>query len=497
MRFILLAMAVLLLPALAGAGVPEPAPMKCLDHSPLLGKSDSDWPPPPQGDRGFDVLSYDLDLILDPSRKTITGMNAVRLRALEGDLDRVRLDLVDELAVTAVTTDRIALSFTHAGDSLVIDLPAPVPAGQIAVFTISWEGVPPPHGPFRTGLMFREHEAGTLNDRSDDVPIIANMSQPWSSHAWWPCKDSPGDKALVSMTATVPDTLVAVSNGMLLQTTDSGDGWTSYRYGSEYPIAPYLVSVAASNYRGWGEFCNVPGNLAVLLRFYVFPQHETNARYDLGRTCEMMDFMAGIAGPYPFAREPYTQAEFKWFGSMEHQTASSLSQIIFTGDRYHEGTVIHELAHQWYGDSLTPAQWSDIWLNEGFARYIEALWVEHTEGREAYEEYMRRIGIQRYPHLWQGDGTLGDPHPILPNAVIYDKGAWVLHMLRMKIGDDAFFAFTEAYAGDPNLALGSVTLADMIAHAEAAAAEDLGPFFDPWIWTETIPVVESTVPSIR
>ena len=153
--------------------------------------------------------------------------------------------------------------------------------------------------------------------------------------------------------------------------------------------------------------------------------------------------------------------------------------------------VIHELAHQWFGDSLTPEQWSDIWLNEGFARYLEALWLEDEYGAETYRDYMRQIGVERHPDFFADDGVLIDPDPILPNTLIYDKGAWVLHMLRMWIGKPAFRDFLYAYANDPALALGSVTLDDMIGHAEAASGRNLTGFFDPWLKTSLVPEVTS------
>jgi aminopeptidase N len=472
--------------------VPHPAPMKCLEHSVLRPKAD-DRPPPPEGDRGYDVVSYDLDIRFDPSTRTVQGVNVIRLRPLAEGLYDVRFDLVDELLCTGILYRGEAIAFTHAGDSLVAHLPeAPIAQAPMSL-EVSWEGRPPPYGPFRAGLMFRMQENDTLNDPDDDVPIIANMSQPSSSHSWWPCKDIPGDKALVSMAATVPDTLYAISNGLLLTREDVEPGWKRFSYRSEYPIAPYLVSIAATNYENSSEYCRVDGMPAILLHYHIFPQLVDEAFHDLANTCAMMEFMQGMVGVYPFYLEKYAQAEFKWLGSMEHQTATSLSQVIFTGNRYHEGVVIHEIAHQWFGDSLTPEVWADIWLNEGFARYFEALWIEHTEGVEAYKDYMRLIGPERHPNLFAGEGTLADPAPILPNSLIYDKGAWVLHMLRMHMGDGDFFDFLYQYATDRRLAYGQVTLTDMEAHAELAAGEDLSAFFDPWVQTATVPAVTSTV----
>jgi len=295
------------------------------------------------------------------------------------------------------------------------------------------------------------------------------------------------------MTATVPEPLQVISNGDLVFEDVPESGWRRFAWRETYPIATYLISVAATNYVSWSEECSVTFGDPVHLDFHVFPQDRPAAEYDLARTCDMMDFMTMLAGPYPFTGEKYAQVEFKWVGSMEHQTATSLSPIVFTGDRRFELVVIHELAHQWFGDSLTPEVWADIWLNEGFARYCEALWIEHDTGIGDYKEFMRQIGPLRHPDLFVNDGVLIDPDPILPNTLIYDKGAWVLHMLRMLIGDDAFFSFLAKYATAPHLALGGVTLTDMIGFAESAAGRDLDGFFGPWLETSVVPIVSAVV----
>ena len=156
--------------------------------------------------------------------------------------------------------------------------------------------------------------------------------------------------------------------------------------------------------------------------------------------CIRDSFLTGRLGPYPFAGEKYAQVEVIWGGAMEHTTATSIGQFMYTGDRRFEQVVLHELAHQWFGDSLTPAGWQDIWLNEGFATYAEALWLEHSEGPAARDDFLQLIGPGRHPALFAGEGTLAEPSPVLPNTLVYDKGAWVLHMLRGIIGDEAFFA---------------------------------------------------------
>jgi len=457
------------------------------------GIVDEEFPPPPSGDRGYDVLSYDLDLQLLPSDWSLTGRVDIGMMALAEGLTRIRLDLVNDLTCDGVTFNGRDAAFTHQGDSLVVTFNPPVATAAAETLTVRWHGRPPRHGAFFTGLMFRIHNSGTPEDPDDDMPIIANQSQPWSAHSWFPCKDHPSDKALVSLTATVPEALQVISNGTLVYEDAPESGLRRFAWREDYPIATYLISLAATNYVSWSEECAVAVGDPVHLDFHVFPQDRPAAEFDLARTCDMMDFMTTLAGPYPFTGEKYAQVEFKWVGSMEHQTATSLSPVVFTGDRRFELVVIHELAHQWFGDSLTPEVWADIWLNEGFARYCEALWIEHDSGIEDYQEYMRQIGPLRHPDLFVNDGILIDPDPILPNTLIYDKGAWVLHMLRMLIGDDAFFSFLADYATAPDLALGSVVLADMIGFAESAAGRDLHGFFGPWLETSVVPTVSTVI----
>ncbi|MDX2473067.1 MAG: M1 family metallopeptidase [Candidatus Krumholzibacteria bacterium] len=477
--------------------VPAPAPPYCKPALEMTTANKADFPPPPADSRDYDVLTYDLELRLEPVSSLISGQVTIGLVAEpDGDgaeLSRVQLDLVPEMTVTSVTDRQGPLAFVHEASSLVVNLRQPLAAGQVDSFAVQWSGQPPRHGSFSAGLMFRTHDPGTPTDTSDDVPIVANLSQTWSAHSWWPCKDHPADKAQVSLAVTVPEALSAVSNGSLLSVTNAEPGWRRYAWQEAYPIPTYLVSVAVSNYATWTETCLPFSGPAVRLDYHIFPEDRAHAEVDLAPTCDMMAYLTEVFGPWPYPGEKYAQVEFKWIGGMEHTTASSLAQLLFTGDGRFENIFVHELVHQWFGDSLTPAAWSDIWLNEGFARYGEALWVEHRYGRQAYLDFMADIGPQGHPELFRGDGVLSNPNPILPNTLVYDKGAWVLHMLRELEGDAVFRAFLRDYANDPRLKHGLVTEAEMIAVAEAAAGRSLHAFFRPWLDTDLVPVISHTV----
>ncbi len=472
-----------LLGAAPAGAVPafRPAPVHPLPAQLLHLAAKADNPPPPDDDRGCDILSYDLDLRLMPGTRTMTGRAAIGFTPLAAGLDTLRLDFVTALTVDQVTRAGAPVPWLHGDESLRIVLDPPPAAGLPDTVVVTWHGTPPAHGPFNAGLMFRTHDNGTRLDRSDDVPVIANVSEPWSAHAWWPCKDLPADKAQVSLTAVLPDTLAMMGNGTLLAVTDAEPGWRRWAWREAWPIAPYLVSVAASRYTGWDEPCAPAVGGPVPLEFRVFPLDSLKAAHDFAPTCAMMDLMTRVAGPWPFPDEKYAQAEIVWIGAMEHQTATSFAQFLLTGDGRFQTFVIHEMAHQWFGDSLTPAAWRDIWLNEGFARYCEALWVEQEGGPGAYRDFMLQLGARRHEDLFTEQGLLGDPDPVLPNLLVYDKGAWLLHSLRQLIGDEAFFACLADYAGDPALVHGNVTSADFRAAAERAAGRDLGAFFAGWL----------------
>jgi aminopeptidase N len=461
----------------------EKPPAALLEAAPDASRAANDLPE--AGSRGYDVLDYDLDLAIDVGARRVRGVVAITLRAAGGDLDTTRLDLYPELAVDSLLWNGVPAPFRRDGARLLVTLPTSLADGATGILRIVYGGAPPQGvPPFNAGLMFRRHGDETP-DPSDDAPIVANVSEPAAAHSWWPCKDDPSDKATATIAVTVPDSLSVVSNGALVAETTPAPGLLRSVWRERHPIATYLVSIAVSNYVRWTETC--PGAAGeVPLSFHVFPQDEAGARIAFAPTCEMLRFLEELAGPYPFTDEKYAQAGIRWGGAMENQTATSLGQFVFAGDG-HPSVVLHELAHQWFGNLVTPSRWSDIWLNEGFARYAEALWIERTRGRAAYFAEMQHLGPQRHPELFTTDGILTDPAPILPNLLVYDKGAWVLHLMRWQMGDAPFFRFVRAWTTDPARAYGNATTADLVAAASAAAGADLAPFLTPWLDTAAVP----------
>jgi aminopeptidase N len=321
----------------------------------------------------------------------------------------------------------------------------------------------PPEGGFQ-GFSFDYH---------DGVPIVSTLSEPYYAHSWFPCKDLPYDKAdSADISITVPDTLIAISNGILESLTYNSDGTATYSWQERYPIAVYLISLAVSNYKEQ-EYCytGLDGTQMPVNHWY-YPDSESQTG-NLPLTTEMIAFFAGLWGEYPFIKEKYGHAQFSWGGGMEHQTCTSLGG-------FGELLICHELAHQWWGDMITCANWKNIWLNEGFARYAEALWEEHKGGAEALQKYMKNINR---PEVWQNSPLyITDTTSVssIFNRLVYDKGAWVLHMLRHIVGEgifwDIFPAYREAFYMDV------VTTEDFQNICETVSGIDLDWFFDQWIY---------------
>jgi aminopeptidase N len=433
----------------------------------------------------YDMLRMALDLRIDPGQRTIAGSVKMVFRSERAALDAFVFDLIANLDVTAVDHASGPLVFTHLADSVVVTLPSALALGTEDSLVVYYSGTPT-SPVFNRGLMFKRHFPLPEVDQSQLVPIVANMSQPAYAQSWWPCKDRPDDKFRVSLALTVPDTLVGVSNGTLLREQAADPGWRTYSWREDYPIASYLVSVAISDYELLTSSCTTGLGSVVPLQNWVFPNDVVDAIADFAPLCDMLDFCETRFGPYPFIGEKYGHAEFLWPGAMEHQTVTSIGAGSLTGQGLHEWLIVHELGHQWFGDSLTPADWADIWLNEGFATYSEILWAEHKAGSAGYFTAMANA---REPSGWIDDGPVYDPVPIFPGRVIYDKGAWILHMLRGRMGDPAFFGLVAEWSQGAGRKLGYVETQGFIDLAGVWAGEDLNAFLWPYLTTTALPIL--------
>jgi aminopeptidase N len=415
---------------------------------------------------GYDVSFYHLQLAVRPDTRTITGTLIMEARVEAEPLAEVRLDLYENMAVTLV--GEAATSYSRDGNVLTLSLQRPYLPGESFRVRIDYRGTPASTG--FASFTFQQHSAG---------PIIASLSEPYFARTWWPCKDTPADKAdSMYIDLTVPDGLTAVSNGTLENAVTSG-GLTTFSWRHRYPITTYLVSVAISNFARIDDTYTFGDGAAMPLQYFLFPQARDVLSPILADTPNMLDCFNSLFGDYPFKKEKYGVAQFLWPGGMEHQTITSAGA-------FSTFLLAHELAHQWWGDMISPATWQDIWLNEGFATYAEALYAEHRGGTAGYRDYLARLD-QVFPGTVIVDDTTSVSN--IFSRTVYRKGAWVLHMLRGQIGEQKFFDLLKRYGDDARHRYGNATTADFQKLAEETSGQELAWFFDQWLRREGRPVL--------
>jgi aminopeptidase N len=423
----------------------------------------------------YDVTFYDIDIAIDDGPETVSGSVTMRGKSLIDDLTTVILDLYDNMTVDSVAHDGSPASYAHNNDHLTVNLNTALQTGDDFEVKVVYHGAP-----VDDALNFSTHGGGN--------PIISSLSEPIGARQWWPCKDTPADKSdSARIAVTVDASLVAVSNGMLVDVAVNGTTKT-YTWFESYPITTYLISVAVSNY---SEFVDtyIYDSGTMPIEHYVYPEDYADALVDLSITPEAIAAMADIYGPYPFLEERYGHAEFPWGGAMEHETCTSYGAVLIRGDHFYDWVLVHELSHQWWGDKTTCATWDDVWLNEGFASYSEALWFEALDGESGYDDYIESFDTYGY-----FNGPIYHPDETF-NRTVYDKGALVLHMLRrvLALQDgavdhypmDRLQAVLAEYGS--TYAYDSATTEEFQSIAESHYGGSLDWFFQPWVYGENRP----------
>jgi len=438
---------------------------------------------PELGNGGYDVRHYRLELAIDPASAQITGTVSISATSTLDRLGRISLDLVG-YQVDQVRAAGAPLRFYRSPTKLYVELPQPVDRGAPLSVEVDYHGAieaRPSH--------WRRPEVrlGLNITRTLEGPQAVARNQPDGARNWLPCNDHPLDKATFSIEVSVPQPLVAVSNGSLIAGRGEG-GWTTWVWDMDAPMATYLLGLAIGDYRR--EDVGQEGD--VELAHYLFPGDVERARRVLVPTAEMMRFLEDCLGPYPFPT--YGYVEVAPHLGLETQTMVTLGREILGYDDLPE-YMIHEHAHHWFGNSVTPASWSDIWLNEGFATYFEFLWRSRDPAAPGCERWAPDLawleGARKLVIEAGETAPLGWPEPEqLLGANSYYKGAWVLHMLRAEIGDETFFAVLRRYYA--RHAGGNVRTADFRAVAEEVTGRDLGAFVRQWVEGSGKPVLDTT-----
>ena len=430
------------------------------------GLTDFDYP----GDSTIDVTYYKLDLKITTTPDLLNGTVTVNATSLS-ILSSFFLDFEDNMSIDSIKKGEDKLSYSQANDKLFITLPESVPVGKNISIVITYHGIPDVTG--LGSFEFSENQG---------VPAIWTLSEPYGAKTWFPNKDNPSDKADSSdVWITIADNLTGVSNGILEEEVNNGNGTKTFKWKSRYPIAPYLISLAIADYSIKTNYFKYSPTDSMLVIDYIYPQNLLQLESLLDETPQMLDVMSDYFGEYPFITEKYGHAEFGVFAGMEHQTISSMGA-------FYVNIMVHELTHQWFGDKITCADWENIWLNEGFAVYGEALYQERINGRVAYDDFIQS-------NMGRAKNAVGSIYvqdissidQIFDADRTYAKGGVVVHMLRGVMGDTDFFAFLKAYMSDSSLAYGSATTTDLQVVAERVSGKSLGYFFNEWIYGENYP----------
>jgi len=437
---------------------------------------------PHLGNGGYDVTHYAITLAVDMASNTITGTATIQAQATQ-PLRSFNLDFLG-LDIDGIGVNDAPARFQRMGSELTVTPATPLASGQTFTVTVTYGGQPQPI----TDDPAVPRSYGAVGWRRF-TPGIFVISEPSGAMTWFPGNHHPSDKATYTFTITVAKPYVVAANGLLIDEIDHGATRT-YMWADTKPMASYLATVAIAEFEvmtgeGSRPEAGAPG-ARLPIRHYLPPRPEAGAPGArpqplvdaLGETPAMLRFFTDLLGPYPFEAygvavidDPQVQI------GLEAQTLTLLPTSRVAKEQ------LHELAHQWFGNSVTPATWQDIWLNEGFATYCEWLWVEQTQGQAAFDallrtQYTRMVRAQMAP-------PANPPPDRLFAAPVYIRGAWSLHALRLQIGDDTFFALLREWVNRYQYA--NASTADFIALAEEISGQRLADFFQAWLYDNAIP----------
>ena len=411
----------------------------------------------------YDVKYYRCEWEVNPAVRFITGKVTLYF-VVTSPTNNIQLDLMNALTVDSIKQRNSVLTKQQVNNTLSVDFPAVINAGVLDSITVFYKGVPPNNG---FGSFETTTHAGT--------PVMWTLSEPYGSRDWWPCKNGLDDKAdSIDILVTAPAQYKVAANGLLQSETLIAGGTKKLTYWKHrYPIASYLVCFAVTNYAVFNNSVLL-GSTNLPMQTFCYPENLASFQNGTQNVLDALQLYHNNFGDYPFIKEKYGHVQFNWGGGMEHQTSTFVVSI-------DEGLIAHELGHQWFGDKITCASWEDIWLNEGFATFLAAFYMENkypANTLNARKSIINNITSAPGGSVWVDDTT--DVGRIFDGRLSYNKGSYLLYMLRWKLGDAAFFNGLRQYQKDTKLAYGFAKTDDLKRNLEQASGQNLTEFFKDW-----------------
>ena len=441
---------------------------------PAVGKSKSNL----SRERTFDVQHYIVRVSFDRNKKKVFGDTTVQLKPLNGNFNRVELDAANEMDFESVKLEsgNQDLKYKTSGDKIIVDLDKNYSPNDLISMRFKYSVKPD------KGVYFVD--ALTEDGKTARAAQIWTQGEPEEAHFWFPSYDFPDDKATSEEFITVQKDEIAVGNGEQLETVENADGTKTFHFKMSVPHSAYLISFVVGNYvKVADSYKNIP------LGFYMYPGMEGLAQKKYGKTKEMMRVFEALTGiDFPYNKYDQTMVANFNFGGMENITATTMAdtEILTNPDNLVEDVVSHELAHSWFGDLVTCRNWAEIWLNEGFATYMEAAYREKAYGRA---DYLRKIRADAAEYFVD-DARSGKKHPLynesarpddsLFDTTAYQKGSAVIHTLRETVGAENFWKAIHIYLNRRKFQ--TVETGDLQKAMEEVSGKNLDWFFKQWVY---------------
>lgn len=419
---------------------------------------------------------YRLEMNLNPNQTGFSGKTTVHFNTTANLLE-FKINARPNLTIESVTYHQNNVTnYNRTGDVLTIQLPEMIAVNQLDSISIGFSG----NSDTSSGLSLGYH---------DGEPVIETIAEPWLGSSWWVCKDDLIDKVnKVDVFVTHPSELKAASNGKLIGVSPAENNMSITHWQHNYPIPVYLIGVAVTNYAEYNNSVVVGGTTVPIIN-YLYPETLSDWTDQLDEVPAHIGFLSEKFGDYPYKDEKYGHAQWNRNGGMEHSTMSFMGKFTYN-------LVVHELAHQWFGNKVTCASWHDIWLNEGFAEYCVGLKYENDFGEQSFKNWKEgRVNFITS----QNDGSVYNPDAnsdsrIFDSRLTYNKASMAVHLIRYMLNDDQlFFKALKDYLEDPEWEWSYANTQNFKSSLENSTNKNWDYFFNEWIYGEGHPVFDITV----